>query len=132
VITGYEMSQTVTVYLRRLGLLDPFIAMLVANDIDTFSGPHYRSSRQEALEEEATRLALLDARERAVRMAAVLDQRVGEPLKIAQEGVSAAPMPVMMEMRAAGAAEGPVTSPGEIVVRVGVSVTFRLLEGRAG
>ena len=127
---GYEMSQTITVTLRELDRLEPLIGILVESGMDSFSGPHYRSSRQDELEEEATRLALLDALARAGRMAGVLGQRVGEPMQITQEGVAAPAM--FMEMQAGRSASAPVTAPGEMVVAIRVSVTFRLLEGQRG
>lgn len=88
-----------------------------------------------AVQGETRKEALRAARRKAQELAAVLDATLGEPLQIAEAGMSMphTPMPMyrntaMMD-ESAGGGGGPAHAPGQITIRMTMSVVFRLIPG---
>ena len=127
-ITGYEVSNRVTVTVRNL---DNFGAILDAaveaggNQVDSIQ---FGFSDPEALLDEARQEAMAEAERKATQLATLADVRVGTVVSISEGGVTP-PMPIMrgvMEESMAMDAAVPVET-GESDVSITVQVTYELV-----
>lgn len=127
-ITGYRVSNTVTVRIRDIaaagGLLDR-VVRLGANQI---RGVEFAVSDDAALLDEARKRAIAEARRKAELYAEAGGFRLGRLLQVAESG-GQMPMPApMMRMEAAMADMKTVpVQAGEQEIRVGVQVQFEIL-----
>lgn len=121
-ITGYGVSNQVTVIVRDLDRIGGVLDRVVAAGANAVSGPDFFIERPEALEDEARRLAIADARRKAGVLATAAGASLGEVQAI-EEGVASRPMPrvMMAKMAAAPMMETPIeTGTEEIAVEVRV------------
>ncbi|MDX2177700.1 MAG: SIMPL domain-containing protein [Candidatus Sumerlaeia bacterium] len=134
----YVCRKTLVVTLREPERLDALVEALVTAGADTMQGVEFRTSDLRKHRDEARRLALLAAREKADAMAGVLGEDIGAPQSIGESysmwspydsGRSARMMAqnVSQEMSGGSASDEPSsTALGRIRVRASVSVLFEL------
>lgn len=126
---GYQVSQWLTVTVRELERWEGLLDGLLEAGITNLSNATFHASDVEKLRSTARRRALQDAQRKAAEMASVLGERVGRPVRIEEQGTSGGTLPYLRGGGLAAEAamqSGPVTSPGEIVIRARVQVTFEL------
>lgn len=126
VITGYTVSNILTVRVRDLDRLSRVIddAIAAAGDTVRVNGLQFGVSDREALLETARKNAVADARKRAETYAAAAGVRLGGVIAISETAVSS-PMPLAVP-RAAATGEGTPIEPGESTMTVSVTVRFAL------
>lgn len=125
-ITGYQASNSVNVRVRDIARLGQVIDALVASGANQVNGPSFEIDEPEAVQDEARRLALDKARQRAEMYAKALGLRVRRIVSISEGGGSAPPMPMMMKAMAMDQQEATPVAPGESTLRAGVDVVFDL------
>ncbi|KPV48976.1 hypothetical protein SE17_35190, partial [Kouleothrix aurantiaca] len=126
-VTGYRVSNTVTVTIRNLDSAGALLDQVVQAGANSIYGINFSVADTNALMEQARKAAVADAKARAGQLAAAGGATVGDVLVIS-ENVSAPPVPMPMMDRAA-AAEGGAAVPvqaGEQTLSVDVQATFAL------
>jgi uncharacterized protein YggE len=128
-VKGYLVRNQIDVRVDNLDRLGEVIDAANATKTAalTISGPRFALKDQQAAETEALRLAVEAAMTRAQAMASGAKRSLGEIVRIEEPGASRAPspQPLMRMTAAAEPAQTPIT-PGDIEVRVEVTVTVAL------
>lgn len=128
VLKGYQASMQLKVTLDDLSRLAALADDLAKVSDLALQGTSFTRSDLEALQAEQRRLALLNARQKAVEMLAVYDEKAGPVLTIRE---SASVMPVMygrMEMKAM-AMDAAAPEPGtwqKVTIEINVQVEFSI------
>lgn len=128
-VKGYLVRNQIDVRVDNLDRLGDVIDAANATKTTTLtiSGPRFALKDQQAAETEALRLAVEAAMTRAQAMASGAKRSLGEIVRIEEPGASRppSPQPLMRMAAAAEPAQTPIT-PGDIEVRVEVTVTVAL------
>ena len=125
---GYKSTVDVLVKLRQLGGYDEFIARAVEGSV-LLEGIGFSSSQAVQKRGEARLMALRAAREKAAAMAAELDQKIGPPLSVVEEGArswSGFLENTAREVTTDTAPDATVLAPGQIDIFAQVTVEFEL------
>jgi uncharacterized protein YggE len=122
-ITGYQVSNQVTVILDDIAKLGPALDALVQSGSNRLGGVSFAIADPKPLAERARAAAVADAMAKAKTLAAAAGVALG-PLLSIQEGTAIRPVP-MFEARAALAVSGPPpVAIGEESVTVNVTMTY--------
>lgn len=141
---GYFVRNTFVVTLRKPEKLEELITKMLEAGVPYLHGVSFQTAEFKKYREEARRLALLAAREKAQKMAAVLGQTIGPPIQI-QEGNSpwyyysgwsewrfgrgqTMAQNVLQDIPAPSEEPGQTVALGKIAIRASVSVSFLLKE----
>ena len=84
VIDGYSVRNAMVVTLTDVALLDRLIAAALKAGANHVHSVDFQTTELRKYRDQARRLALKAAREKAIDMAAALDQTVGKPLQISE------------------------------------------------
>lgn len=130
VVTGYEVSQTVEVKVRKIDTAGDVIGALGKANITEVSGPNFTVDDMDKPQAEAKALAVKKAQEKAQATAKALGVRLGAIMQFSEDS-GAYPMmyraEAAMSMKALGGASDAVTLPqGESVIKKTVSITYEL------
>jgi uncharacterized protein len=127
-ITGYQVTNTVNVKVRRLDALGPVLDALVAQGANQIDGPNFGLDNPEGALDAARAEAMSKAMRRAELYAKAAGMRVKRVVSISESGGYQPPMPRMMAMRAEAMAADAATpvAPGEVTLNAQVSVVFEL------
>ena len=127
IITGYEVSNNVTVLVRNLESIDDVIdgAVAAGGNSIRFNGLSFSLEDTEELEAEARAAAVAELEAKAAELASLAGVELGDLVYLTESGVSAPPelRPAFALERAAFDAAGGVSTPiapGEVSVRVNV------------
>jgi uncharacterized protein YggE len=123
-ITGYQVSNQVTVIVDDLGKLGAALDALVKSGVNELNGVSFGFAKPDALEDRARRAAIANAIFKAKGMAQAAGVSLGPILSI-QEGGSETPRPMPMMARAM-AAESVAIAPGENTISASVSITYAI------
>lgn len=136
---GYFVKNTIAVTVKDAAKIDKVIADVLAAGATNIYGVGFESSELKTHREKARELALKAAREKAMKMAAVLDQTIGPPIEITESGSwSSDPFSAGMGINDCYNAQVSVASPairaaetttialGKLSIRATVQVTFEL------
>jgi uncharacterized protein YggE len=122
-VTGYRVSNQVRVRVEQMALIGTILDALVRSGANQLHGISFGMRDARPLAETARRGAVLDAAAKAKTIAEAAGVRLG-PIQSVQEGGGGGPIPVM---RMAAQAEMAVpVAPGELTVRVSVTVTYAI------
>lgn len=122
-ITGYSVSNTVSVRVRDIARIGAVMDMVVAAGANTLGSIDFIVSHQSEILDRARQDAVSDARRKAGLYAAAAGARLGSVLTLSeQSAIPGEPRP-MYRMQAAEAAPVPVAA-GQTELKVGVTVTF--------
>ena len=126
-LVGYQVSNTVTITVHDLAKIGETLDRIVTLGSNTIHGIGFSIDDPEALEDEARRLALADARRKAELYAAAGGFRLGRILTVA-ESSRGGPQPPVPYMRAAkmDAGESVPIQGGEQSVGIQVSATWEI------
>lgn len=128
-ITGYQVSNTVSVKQRKLADYGKVIDALVSAGANQVNGPSFMLSQPEAALDEARTAAMKAARQRAQLYASAAGLRVAGIVSISEAG-GYRPQPVMyrevMVAQAKADAPPPPVLSGELETNVNVTVQFEL------
>jgi uncharacterized protein YggE len=127
-ITGYEVSNQVTVLVRDLSKLGPAVDAVVGSGANQINGVSFGLQNADARADEARRQAVANVTRKAGLYAQAAGLRVVRLVNLSESGGYTPRPPVMMmrEMaQSADAASTPV-QPGEVGVRVDVTAVYEL------
>jgi uncharacterized protein YggE len=129
-ITGYSVSNTITVKVRSVGdagsVLDD-VATAAGNDI-RINNISFTIDNPEQYNEEARALAMADALQRAQQLADLGGVELGKPAYITESGGYTPQPPIYYDSRAGAAVPEIVTpiSPGETELQLSVQVVYNI------
>ena len=126
----FAANQSLSVKLRDIAKYEQVIKGLLDTGINRIDGVEFSSSNKEALESQARKKAVENAKMKANEYASVLNQTVGKAVSISEfNNNSGGPQPVykmaMMESTSAGG-DGQTIALGEMEIRTTVNVSFLL------
>lgn len=130
--SNYMATQTVIILLRDLNKYDALMDGMVDVGINRIDNVEFKSSKMEALQSDARKLAMQNAKAKAEDFVSVLNQKVGKAMTISDNTQSYYPPRPMYEMKTMAMADGGGAAPretlaaGEIELVVNVSVSFVL------
>ena len=130
--SNYMATQTVVVLLKDLNKYDVLMDGLVDLGINRIDNVEFKSSKMEALQTDARKLAIQNARAKAEDFVSVLNQKVGKAMTISDNSQAYYPPRPMYQMKAMAMADGAggalreTLATGEIELVVNVSVSFVL------
>jgi uncharacterized protein len=126
-VTGYRVSNMVTVTIRQLGQAGTLLDQVVQAGANSIYGISFSVENSEALLDQARKGAIENAKARATQLAGASGAAVGDVLVIS-ENVGGQPIPMPMMARAEQMADGQAApvQPGEQSFSVDVQVTFGL------
>jgi uncharacterized protein YggE len=128
-INGYIVSNMVTVRVRDLAILGRVLDQAVTVGANTINGVSFSVAEPSALYDQARKLAVEDAREKAELYAAAAGVELGHIVVINETPSYSPPQPYMMRAEAAdmSAASVPVET-GELSFAIDVSVSWYLVQ----
>jgi len=127
-ITGYQVSNTVTVLVRDLARLGPVVDAVVRSGANQVNGISFGLANVDAQSEEARRTAVRNIQRKAEQYASAMGMRVARLVSLSESGGYTPPRPVpmaRMAMMEVAANQTPV-QPGEVEVRVDVTAVYEL------
>ena len=127
-LIGYDVSNTVTVIVRKIGDLGPLLDKVVQAGSNQINGIGFEVSKPDAALDEARKLATADATRKAKIYAEAMGVGLGRVMSIS-EGVNyQPPMPMARsKVMMADAAAAPVpVAAGEQTLSVDVNITWEL------
>lgn len=127
VLTGYQVTNTVSLRLRKLGEAGRLLDTLVGVGANQISGPNFSVDAADAALDEARVAAVAMARTRAQLYAQAAGLRIKRIVSISEGGtIEPGPRPMMMMARADKMAAAPPVAPGEVALGVNVTMVFEL------
>lgn len=125
---SYQATQSITILLRDLKKYDGLISGLMTKGINRIDGISFGTSKLEELKSEARKLAVSNAKVKAVEYAGVLNQTVGKAIQISEQGSYSPPMPLYRAEAMAYNADGggETLAVGEMEVKATIQVVFEL------
>ena len=124
----YSANQSLSILLEDLNEYETLISGLLASGLNRIDGIKFRSSKQEELESEARKMAVLNAKEKAEEYASALNQQVGRAQMISEIETGMGPQPMFraMEMKLSDAETEQTLAPGQMEIVARVTVGFVL------
>jgi uncharacterized protein YggE len=132
VMIGYEVSKTVAIRLREISRFDDLLADVLKAGITRLSNLEFRDSQIRKHRDEARRMAIRAAKEKAQLLASEIGQSVGPAYSITEEGGgdygrSNYAQNATRETGSGSSDSESATAPGSISVTAQVTVRFRLM-----
>ncbi len=122
-ITGYQVSNTVTVKVRQINAVGAILDRLLTAGANNVLGVDFSVSDMSRPLDAARVEAVEDARRKAEIYAKAAGVQLGRIISVTETGVS---VPHVAMMRAGGAAAPPI-SPGEEMLRVSIRAAFEIV-----
>lgn len=122
-ISGYQVSNNVTVRIRDIGKLGEIFDRLLAAGANTIYGVEFQTPENSKLIDSVRAAAVEDAKRKAELYAQAAGVQLGRVFAITENSVS---VPRSLMRAAAAPQSATPTSPGEEVLRVSVTVSFEL------
>jgi uncharacterized protein YggE len=127
---NYRAYQTISIHLKDMSRYEDLMVDLIDSGINAIQGVEFKSSKIEALESEARRNAILNAKKKALDYTTVLNQKVGKAILISDNSQTHYPQPIYREVMMTKMADASVPNEtlavGEIEISANVAVTFEL------
>ena len=126
---GYNASQQIYVCLKNISLFDEIFDHILQMDVNSITGPDYKTSRYEELLNEAKIKALKKARKSAENMAGALGQSIGKAKLVKTSTQNSYSKDFYSSQTAESQPIGvdPSIATGEIQIKASVIVSFELL-----
>lgn len=126
-ITGYQVSNAVSVKVRALDKLGAILDQIVSVGANTINGVSFSVDDTSSLMDEARKLAFADAKAKADLYAAAAEVELGAILSLSEQPAFSPPQPYMMKdaMRVQAASAVPMET-GEVGYTVTVLVQWQL------
>ena len=126
VLTGYQVTNTVSLRLRKIAEAGRLLDTLVGVGANQIGGPNFSVDAADAALDEARLAAVAMARTRAQLYARAAGLRIKRIVSISESGaVEPGPRPMMMARADKMEAASPV-APGEVALGVNVTMVFEL------
>jgi len=126
-LVGYDVSNNVTVTLRKIADLGPLLDRLVQSGSNQINGVTFQVSEPDQAMDEARKLAAADAARKAKVYAQAMGVELGPVMQVSEGATFQPPVPMVrgMVMKADAAAPVPVAA-GEQTLAVDVNVTWEI------
>jgi uncharacterized protein YggE len=127
-VTGYQVTNQVTVLVRDLARLGPAVDAVVRSGANQINGISFGLQNADARADEARRQAVANVQRRAELYAQATGLRLVRLVNLTESGGYTPPRP-MMEFARATSADSAASTPvqaGEVQVRVDVTAVFEL------
>jgi uncharacterized protein len=121
-LLGYDVNNSVTVVARKIDDLGGLLDVAVSSGSNQINGVAFSVSKPNAALDEARKLAVADARQKAEIYAAAGNFKLGQILSLS-EGVNVAPPPYLAQNARAADAAVPIAQ-GEQALSVDVNVSY--------
>lgn len=127
-LVGYDVSNNVTVTLRKIEGLGPLLDKLVQNGSNQISGISFDVAKPQDAMDEARKLATADATRKAKVYADAMGIQLGPIMQVSEGGGAQPPMPMVRgTMMKADMAAAPVpVATGEQTIAVDVNVIWEI------
>ena len=126
-LRGYVARNSITIRVDTLPRLGEIIDLAVSSGATMIGGIRFDIKERDALERDALRVAVADARRRADALAAGADMKVVGVTRIQEHGAVEVPPPQplarMAAMEAVAGQAGPPVEAGELEIRARVTLT---------
>lgn len=127
----YLATQSISIQLKDLSKYAELSARLVDAGVNRIDNVEFKSSKIKALQSEARKLAVIDAKAKATDYVTALGQKMGKAILITDNSQANYPMPMYKNLSAMSMADGAQVQAetiaiGEIEVIANVSVCFAL------
>ncbi len=131
VFRGYQVSNRVSVKLRKIEDTGKVLDELVSAGATDLSGPSFSIENDDLAKDAARKRAVERARDRANAYAAMFGYSGVRVLQVSESVVGRGPMPITRDVSVemAKASDAPV-QPGQVEAGVNVSITFEMTGGR--
>lgn len=122
----FSANQAISIKLNNLGKYEEIMSGLMESGLNRIDGIAFQTSKKTALEAQARKEAMLDAKEKATQLASAIGLKIGKAFTI-DEIVQNHVQPVfrMSAMKEANDAQQTI-APGEMKIIVRVNVSFLL------
>lgn len=130
VLVGYEVSKTVAIRLRDISRFDDLLADVLKAGITRLSNLEFRDSQIRKHRDEARRMAIRAAQEKAKLLAGEIGQSIGPAYSIMEESGVEYTRSINQNVTTTSGASSDsesATAPGTISVTAQVTVRFRLM-----
>ena len=126
-ITGYTVSNSVTVIARDLAKLGPVLDAVVSSGVNQMNGLSFSIAEPEPLRNEARKLAVAEARTRAELYAAAAGVSLGKILSISEAGGHRPPQPAFRRAALESAAADAVPiAQGQQSIQMQVNIVWEI------
>ncbi len=124
----FAANQSLSVKLRDMDRYEQLMKGLLDTGINRIDGIVFSSSDKDALESQARKRAIENAKKKAEEYAAALGQGIGKAVNISEYRISGEPRPMykVAMMDSSSAAGGQSIALGEMEIRTTVNVSFLL------
>lgn len=127
VLTGYQVTNTVSLRIRKLPEAGRLLDTLVSVGANQISGPNFKVEKADAALDEARLAAVATARARAELYARASGMKLRRIASISESGgYEQGPRPMAMMMRSEKADAASSVEPGEVALTVNVTMVFEL------
>ena len=127
VLTGYQVTNTVSLRLRKLVEAGRLLDTLVGVGANQIGGPNFSVDAADEALDEARVAAVKMARTRAQLYAQAAGLRIKRIVSISENGaIEPGPRPMMVMARAVRMEAAPMVAPGEVALGVNVTMVFEL------
>ena len=125
---NYAANQSVSIRVRDLKMYESLMNSLMDSGINRIDGISFSSSNKAALESQARKKAIENAKMKAEEYSGVLNQSIGKAISISEYRTDNNPQPVYRTMAMQSDTSGgqQTLAPGEMEIRVNVNVSFLL------
>jgi uncharacterized protein YggE len=131
---GYMQRTTMEIKIRKIASFEPIMTSLLQLGVEYVNGIDFRTSELRKYKDQARAMAMTAAKEKAVALAAVLNEKVGRPDAITEGGgetsygsrYRAQNSIANASYAGAGDTQENTLSPGTISVHASVKITFEL------
>jgi hypothetical protein len=125
-LIGYEVSNSVTVTVRKLDTLGSVLDAVVQSGSNQINGIQFDVSQPEAALDEARKLAVADAKRKAEIYVAAANVKLGSVLSVAEGTFAPPPQPMMRTTMKMDAAAPVPIAQGEQTLAVDVNVVWEI------
>jgi uncharacterized protein YggE len=126
VVTGYRVTNSVSVRVRNLDKLGGVLDQLVTVGANQVGGISFDVSKAETLKDDARKEAMANALRRAKLLATASGADVGDVMQISEEVNFQSPQPVVFARKMAMSAEAAPVERGSQQLEARVTVTWKL------
>ena len=125
-LDGYDVSNTVTVTVRKLDSLGNVLDKAVSAGSNQINGIQFQVSKPETAEDEARKLAVEDAHRKAMIYAKAGNVALGDIASISEGGGFEPPVPMLRAkaMSADGSSSAPPIAGGEQALGIDVNIVW--------
>lgn len=125
---AYVVSQSIQLTLKDVSKYEGLVTKLLEAGVNRIDGVEFLVAETRKYKDEARLKAIRAAKEKAVAMAAELDQTIGKPWDVREDSFSASSVQVNANAFAfhGERTDESTVAPGQVAIRASVSVSFQL------